>query len=488
MRYLGAFVLGALAILPTGSISSAPVFPVRHSVDQRHLVDRYGRPFPIMGRTAWFVTSLPVADYRAFVDDTAARGYTAIELHVINHDPRGNHPPFNGDDEAPFLKTIDGGSWSGSLTWGDPGQAPDFTTPNPAYWSFVDSLLAYCESRGLLVFMFPAYAGWAGAEQGWMREMEANGAARMQSYGAWIANRYKSRRNLVWMAGGDLGVYTTSQHDAETGLLGGLKGVAAQQSIDFTAEWDSDMIATDQPHFGHLMTLNSAYSWYNGVSVQGRRAYAHTPVLPAFLLEEPYDEEGPDGNNYNPSATQPVRRFQWWGWLSTIGGYVAGNGYVWPFNPGWQSHLNTEATQDMTRLNAFMRSIAWYDLVPSGLGGMRTLITAGGGEASGSDYVAAAATRDGTLLVAYVPPAQSGSITVDMAALRGPARARWFDPTSAGYVDAGAGLANTGERVFTPPGINSAGEDDWVLVLDVARRRSPVRPRPGRTLGAVEWR
>ena len=36
-----------------------------------------------------------IPDYRTFIDDTAARGYNAIELHVINHDPRGNHPPFN---------------------------------------------------------------------------------------------------------------------------------------------------------------------------------------------------------------------------------------------------------------------------------------------------------------------------------------------------------------------------------------------------------
>jgi hypothetical protein len=28
-------------------------------------------------------------------------------------------------------------------------------------------------------------------------------------------------------------------------------------------------------------------------------------------------EATPDGNGVNPSATQPVRRFQWWGWLST---------------------------------------------------------------------------------------------------------------------------------------------------------------------------
>ena len=33
----------------------------------------------------------------------------------------------------------------------------------------------------------------------------ANGPARMQSYGAWLATRYKNRKNIVWMLGGDMG-------------------------------------------------------------------------------------------------------------------------------------------------------------------------------------------------------------------------------------------------------------------------------------------
>jgi len=80
--------------------------------------------------------------------------------------------------------------------------------------------------------------------------------------------------------------------------------------------------------------------------------------------------------------------------------------------------------------------------------------------------VAAAAAPSGTLLVAYVPPAHSGPITVDMQAMSGATRARWFDPTSGAYTTIGTGLANTGARTFTTPGSNSAGERDWVLVLD----------------------
>ncbi len=462
----------------------AAVFPLRNGADERYLADQNDVPFPIMGRTAWFITSVSVADYQLFIDDTAARGYNAIELHVVNHDPRGNNPPFDGNGDAPFLKRLDGTAWNGSLTYGDINkEAPDFGTPSKNYWSFVDGLLSYCEAKGILVFLFPAYAGLQGGDQGWMQEMVANGTRKMQSYGAWIANRYRNQKNLVWMMGGDKGTFDSTQSNVETALLIGLKSVTGQQSIYFSAEWDSGMIATDQTTFGAAMTLNGVYSFTGDVKSIGRNAYAHTPIEPAFLLEEPYDEEGPDGNGVNPNATQPVRRFQWWGWLSTTGGYISGNGYVWPFRaPAWQDHLDTQGSRDMARLNAFIGSIGWYKLVPSGLSGMRNLITAGGGSVSSDDYVAAAATFDGALLVAYIPPAHSGTITVDMTAMSGLSRARWFDPTSGAYTNIGIGLPDSGTRVFTPPGNNSVGEGDWILRIETIR--APDMEPPSVTLTA----
>jgi hypothetical protein len=251
----------------------------------------------------------------------------------------------------------------------------------------------------------------------------------------------------------------------ENALLAGIKSVPNPPTL-FSAEWNSESIATDQSPLGSQMTLNGAYSWSGDVATHVR---AHAPTEPAFLLEEPYDEEGPDGNNFNPSATQPVRRFQWKGVLGAVGGYVSGNGYVWPFNPGWRGHLNTQGARDMARLHAFFRSIAWHTLVPSGLGGMRILVTSGGGSPPNPDYVAAAAAPDGTVLVAYVPPAHSGTITVDMTAMSVSTRARWFDPTTASYTSIGTNLTPSGTRVFTPPGPNGAGDGDWVLLLD----RSP---------------
>ncbi len=472
-----AVTASALLLLVPGGADAAFTYPLKISANGRYLEDSAGVPVPILGRTAWFVTSLSVADYQTFIDDTAAKGYTAIEFHVINHDPRGNNPPYgNGGSSLPFLKDLTGASWAGALP-GNSTAAPDLTTPNPAYWSFIDGLLAYCESKGLFVFMFPAYVGYSGGNQGWMGEMVANGATRVQAYGAWIATRYKNQKNIVWMMGGDMGAYDSTQKPVEAALIAGLKSVTGQQSTNFAAEWSSGSICTGQPDFGANCTLNSSYSWEGDVSNFTRQSYSRAPAIPAFLLEEPYDQEGPDGDGVNPNATQPVRRFQWWGFLSGIAGYVSGNGYIWPFNPGvWNqaAHLNSQGAQDMARLNAFVASFPlWWTLVPSGLNGMKTLITSGGSTVSAADYVAAAATSNGSGLVAYVPPAHSGGITVDMTAMAGTTRARWFDPTVGTYTTISAALPNTGTQSFTPPGNNGAGAADWVLVLDAAGSGSP---------------
>ena len=238
---LGLFACGGGGSSAPPVSSVTPVaFPVVISSDWRYLQDQKGVPFPILGRTAWFITSLLQTDYKTFIDDTAAKGYDAVEFHVVNHDSRGNHPPFNGNRDAPFLLQFGGGNYT-SIS-----QVPDFTTPNEAYWSAVDGLHAYCESKGILVFMFPAYVGYSGTDQGWMNEMVANGPTKMQAYGAWIATRYKNQKNIVWMAGGDMMNFDSGQTVVEDALIAGLNSVAKQQSIYFSAEWTRGSIATDQ--------------------------------------------------------------------------------------------------------------------------------------------------------------------------------------------------------------------------------------------------
>ncbi|MGD0745742.1 MAG: putative collagen-binding domain-containing protein, partial [Verrucomicrobiota bacterium] len=87
------------------------------------------------------------------------------------------------------------------------------------------------------------------------------------------------------------------------------------------------------------------------------------------------------------------------------------------------------------------------------------------GRFAGNNYVTAAVTPDGSLGMAYLP--QGGTITVDMNRLQNPITARWFDPSANTFkAIAGSLFANTGKHRFTPPRRNSAGDRDWVLLLE----------------------
>ncbi len=464
-HWFTGILIGGLPLVAVSQVA----FPLKTSSDERYLVDQNNKPFPILGRTAWAVISLRDFRYKMFIENTISHGYNSIEMAVIFHWPDANYAPHNGRGDIPFLKRLDGSDWNGSLFVYSKvnSMSADLTTPNEAYWEYVDSFLNYCDSKGVLVFLFPAYVGYTGSNDGWMKELVANGPEKTRAYGAWIANRYKNQANLVWMLLGDKSIFTAEEKKVEAALIEGLKSVPGQKSIHYSAE-SSEENSADQVDFGHHMTLNGVYTW-GGLSVPalGRKAYFHKPVLPAYLLEEPYDQEGPDGNNYNPHSIPPVRRFPWWGWLTTIGGYVAGNGYIWPFiEPRWEEHLNTPGTFDMERLNDFIKSIHWWELVPSGMNGMKNLITKGGSSDTCTDYVAAAATRDGTLLVAYIPPAHAGRITVDMTVLKDKVMAYWYDPTNGTTTNiSGSPFNNKRKLKFNPPGKNSNGQNDWVLKL-----------------------
>lgn len=467
-KILFVFV-GVLSVCPG---FSQYVFPLRISADKRYLQDQRGKPFPILGRTAWCIISQSEKGQQIFIGHTKSFGYNSIEMSAICHWRMGNHAPFNGRGDLPFLKKLDGTEWKDSLDYKAGKNSPDFTTPNEAYWKYIDNFIAYCEKNGILIFFFPAYVGYHDSDQGWMEELAANGSEKIRSYGAWVATRYKNSKNLVWMLQGDDGEFSGEKKAAEAALIAGLKSVPDQQSIYYSAESVSGENSADNKYFGKEMSLNGVYNWVKDIPAQARRAYAREPVMPSYLLEEPYDEEGPDGNNYNPHAIQPVRRFQWWAWLSTIGGYVAGNGYIWPFiDPYWQQHLNSNGAKNMKVLNGFIKSIEWWKLVPSGLNGMKNLVIAGNGVDTAADYITAACSRDGKLLVAYIPPAHKGSMTIDISALSNNSSASWFDPTNGKYISIPQAVrpAN-GKMEFTTPGKNSSGESDWVLVIRPSKK------------------
>ena len=95
----------------------------------------------------------------------------------------------------------------------------------------------------------------------------------------------------------------------------------------------------------------------------------------------------------------------------------------------------------------------------------------GGGRCSGADTacVTSGVTGDGRWLLAYYPGTDGGAsaatFSIDLTAMSGLSRARWWNPSTGAYTAIASGLPNQGTRSFTTPGANGAG-NDWLLVLD----------------------
>src|SRR5262245_11155377 len=160
--------------------------------------------------------------------------------------------------------------------------------------------------------------------------------------------------------------------------------------------------------------------------------YNRTNFLPNFLVEANYEFESLQG----PVTTAPIlRKQEYWTMTSGATGQLYGNGYTWPFVSGWQEHLDTPGAMQIPYLVTFFEPRAWYSLAPDT---SHIVVTAGYGTYAETGYVAdnnfltAARTPDGKLVVIYTPIIRT--FTVDMTKLSAAATTRWFDPSTGSYV------------------------------------------------------
>lgn len=447
-----------------------PAFPLRAAPDRRYLVDRDGKPFFILGDSPQAIyaaiTPAEVEDYLAF---RQAQGFTALlaDPAFSNNNDGFVRPAANG--HFPFLRNRQGGRYDGAS-----GTA-DFATPDPAYWDYVDTVLARAEARGFLVLQYVLAWGYGGKTMWRDLVNPRNGRDVCFAFGQFLGRRFRDRANVIWIDGSDFnGDDQPCAPDGSSGIARALavaEGMRAAGAAQLrTGDWMADSLATDQPAFAPLIGLNGIYAYgdkvgHNATYFQARRAYRHRPTLPAFLKETGYEAEHLIGGD--PAS---VRKYEWWCLLSgATAGVVYGHGDIWRFVQGrWQAALRAPGGADMQRLGALMRSLAWHDLVPADLAGMRRLVVSASGAADPPipDYVAAAQTRDGRLLVAYVPPFGDGAqrLTLDLGGMAARAAATWWDPTSERTQTAGRLAPGTRPSLVTP-GRNAAGANDWVLLL-----------------------
>jgi len=447
---LASFTLSLTMTLIALPANAAPDYPLKASANGRYIVDQNDAPFLMIGDAPHtLVCNLTTSDAAFYLSNRAANGINTLWVELLCTTYVSGRP--NGSlidgTTVPFTNTLAGGYY-------------DLTSPNESYWSHVDLVVNMVATNGIQLLLDSLETG------DWTSVALANGTSRCRQYGQFLGDRYKNSPNIIWITGNDFQTWRTTTNDEV--VIAVALGIRDRDTNHLqTVELDYSVSESlDDPNWWPILGLNGAYTYYATYD-ETLAAYNRSNFVPTFLLEAAYEFEAYYGTGGTPNN---LRRQEYWSLLSgALAGHTYGNAWTWTFNSGWTNHLDTPGITHLGYFKSFFVNRPWYNLVPDQ---NHTTLTAGYGAYSGgstlneeSDYATAARTADGTLAVIYTPT--NHNLIIDMNRMAGPATARWFDPSSGiYYVISGSPFANAGTRSFVPPGPNSDGDSDWVLVLE----------------------
>ena len=374
--------------------TASPAYPLKVSTNHRYLVDQNGVPFLIAGDSPQsMIGNISTSDAKTYFDNRKAHGYNAVWVNLLCDSYTGCN--------------ADGSTYDGIQPFTTPG---DLSTPNPAYFSRVDTILNEAAADGIVVFLDPAETG------GWLDTLRDNGVSEDYNYGVYLGNRYKNFPNIVWQSGNDFQTWDGVDDNYVTAVANGIRSVDPNhiQTIELNYCLSGSL---DDPNWAPIISLDAAYT-YNPTYAEVLNEY-NRGSDPVFLVEAHYDGEDV-GCDVNEEGTPNVLRHQeYWTMTSGAAGQLYGSQY-WRFQSGWQTGTDSPGATQFGYMASFFRSLQWWNLVPDQ---DHTFVTAGygtlssGGLVTQSNYVTAALTPDGTLGVAYLP--DSTTIAVNMGRLSG---------------------------------------------------------------------
>jgi len=407
---------------PGASKANAPAYPLKGSSSGRYLVDLNNKPFLIVGDSPQGLLSrLTEEEADSYFADRQAHGFNTVgwmDALCAGHDFPDNTDAVTVDGIRPFSGYVSGGM---DYTY------YDLTKPNEAYFSRIDHIVTLAASHDILVFIDPMDTN------GWLPTLHHNGLSAAYLFGQYLGTRYRSFPNVAWISGNDFVSWKNREDDALVQAVAkGIKTADPEhlQTVELNYETSSSF---DDPTWVPVVSLNSTYS-YSPTYMQMLHSYNQTPVAPTYLVEGHYDQENV-GHPPDYGTPPTLRRQEYWTMLSGGAGQFYGNFYTWSFSSGWKYYLDTTGVMQLSIWKEFFSSLPWYNLIPDE---DRSVVTAGLGtygdfktRVSHSDFCTAARTPDGSFAVAYMPTERA--ITVNMARLKAPAKAQWFDPSNGAY-------------------------------------------------------
>ena len=443
MKRISLFIF--LQILLFNSYAQFSISP------NKHFILRDGKPFFWLGDTGWELfhrLNREEADY--YLKRRAEQGFTVIQA-VVLAEFDGLHTP-NANGDLP-------------LNYDDPAK------PNEKYFEQVDYIIDKASSVGLTIALLPTW-GDKIYKDGWGKGPEIFTPVNANKYGKWIGDRYKNKKNIIWIMGGDRNLRVgTNDIEIWRAMAAGVEeGVGGQEKVlmsfhpqgvpEGASQWfhndswfDFNMFqnvhCTDQPVYDKI---GASYSRIPAKPViDGEPIYENIPVC--------FDEK-----EMGKSSAYDVRKAAYHALFAGAFGHTYGCNDIWQMhtpiyeavlgsNLFYKEAMELNGANQMKFARKLLESRPFLERVPD-----QSLIVENNlfaGEriqaTHGTDY-------------AFIYSAQGRSITVIMGKISGTKiKAYWYNPRN-GETKAVGTFDNHGQQKFIAP--TSGYGQDWVLILD----------------------
>lgn len=444
---LATSIIAILFCLPTFAQG-----PLKVSPNQRYLVKADGSAFFWLGDTAWeLFHRLNREDATQYLKNRADNGFTVIQAVALAELDGLNTPNPYGD--KPLLNN-------------------DPSTPNEAYFKHVDFVIDKAAELGLFIGLLPTWGDKVFKDR-WGMGPEIFNPENAKTFGKWIGTRYKDRKNIVWILGGDRNPRNEQDVAIWRAMAAGITeavGGADKALMTFHPQ-PNDLADAGSAKWFHndawldFNMFQTGHCRENNVWDRIQVAYKKTPIKPVLDGETLYEDHPVcfNAKDLGTSSAFDVRKHAYLDVFAGACGHTYGCHDIWqmydktrePINGPhmtWREALDLPGGNQMKFLRRLMESRPMLERIPD-----QSLLTN-----ARAEHDRIQATRGKDYLMVY--SSEGRPFTLNMAKITGKTvAANWYNPRN-GEVKKGELVSNVGQKTFIPPS-NGYGQD-WVLILD----------------------
>ena len=473
------FILFLLAVLSTINCDAGQSRHDQPSRDNSRLVvsengrflqHENGRPFFWLGDTAWLLfQKLDRAETERYLENRRLKSFNVIQAVLLQKTPK-----VNAYGDAPLIND-------------NPGEPKITPGNNPAvpaeydYWDHVDYVIDKAAQKHIYMAILPTWGS-----------LVKNGRFTIQSaqsYGRWLAERYRDKPNIIWINGGDTRgdqgrdiweALGTAIHETDPNHLMSFHPFGRTQSSTWfhNEDWlDFNMFQSGHQRYDQRRQNEDIATWKGEDNWKYvLEDYAKIPPKPTIDGEPSYENipQGLHDPNEPYWQDKDARRYAYWSVFAGAFGHTYGDNAVMQMHkpnsgPGrygvrnyWYEAIDDPGSGQMQYLKSLILSRPFFERVfdPSMIAGE-----------AGSRYDYVIATRGKSFAFIYTYTGREfdvipGKITGEKI------RAYWYNPRngSARFIRY---FVNKGVQHFNPPDRRQEG-NDWVLVLDDAGKNFPT--------------